>query len=254
MKPYLSVIIPMFNEERNLKRGVLGEVESFLKGKKFSWEVIISDDGSTDGSLNKVKKQISEKPGFFLLENPHGGKPSALYYGLKKAKGELTLFTDMDQSTPIGEIDKLLPFFKKGFSVVIGSRGLERKNFPFYRKLGSLVFRVFRQALLLRGIGDTQCGFKAFKTEKVKGVFPKLQFFKEKEEAIGWRVTSYDVELLYLLEKGGNKIAEVGVSWEDRDVSVGKGGNSLTKYIKETKNMFLEVVRVKINETRGLYD
>jgi len=216
--------------------------------------VIVSDDGSIDGSKNEIKKRIKGKSDFFLLENPHGGKPAALFSGLKKAKGELVLFTDMDQSTPIAELNKLLPFFQDGFSVVIGSRGLERKNFPFYRKLGSIVFRIFRQTFLLKKIGDTQCGFKAFKTEAVRKVFPQLQFFKEKNRPSGWRVTSYDVELLFLLEKRGYKIAEVPVSWEDKDVATGKGGNPLLKYFKESKEMFFEILRVKFNQLKGFYD
>jgi len=253
MKPHLSVIIPCYNEEKNLERGVLEEVGKFLKTKDFSWEVIISDDGSTDQSRQLIKEKIKNLPGFSLLKNKHGGKPAALLSGLKRAKGEIVLFTDMDQSTPIYELDKLLPYFKKGYSVVIGSRGLVRKDFPFYRKIGSALFRFFRQMFLLREIGDTQCGFKAFKTEVVREVFSKLSFFKQKEKPSGWRVTSYDVELLFMLSKKGLKIAEVPVSWQDRDVSVGKASGP-GKYLKESKEMFFEVLRVKLNDAKGAYD
>lgn len=252
-KPYLSVIIPCYNEEENLKRGVLSEVEKFLKTKDFSWEVIISDDGSSDQSRRLIKEEIKKWGNFSLLENPHGGKPSALLNGLTRAKGEIVLFTDMDQSTPISQLDKLLPYFEKGYSVVIGSRGLARKDFPFYRKLGSFVFKFFRQLFLLRGIKDTQCGFKAFKREAVRELFPKLSFFRQEGKPTGWRVTSYDVELLFLLEKKGHKIAEVPVSWQDRDVSVGKASGP-AKYLQESKDMFFEVLRVKLNDLKGTYD
>src|SRR3989304_3530510 len=139
-KIYLTVTIPCYNEEANLKRGVLKEIYDFLKAKDFGWEAIISDDGSTDASRNIAKKQIKSWDNFKLLENPHGGKPSTLLYGIKKSQGKYILFTDMDQSTPIGELDKLLPYLNKGYEVVIGSRGLVRKNFPLYRRLGAMGF------------------------------------------------------------------------------------------------------------------
>src|SRR3990170_4513963 len=141
---FLTVIIPCYNEKENLQRGVLEVVDKFLESKKFSWEVLISDDGSTDVSVSIVKKQIKAFANFKLLENPHGGKPSALWCGIQKAKGKYVLFTDMDQSTPIAELDKLLLPLEDGYNIVIGSRGFERKDFPLYRKLGSMVFAAFR--------------------------------------------------------------------------------------------------------------
>ena len=112
---FLSVIIPCYNEEENLKRGVLTEVHFYLKKKDFSWEIIISDDGSSDRSKDLIRSQIKSWKNFRLLENPHGGKPSALWFGIKSAKGEYVLFSDMDQSTPISEFSKMLPFFESGF-------------------------------------------------------------------------------------------------------------------------------------------
>ncbi|GAG40001.1 unnamed protein product, partial [marine sediment metagenome] len=144
MKPKVSVVIPCYNEEENLKRGVLDQVEKYLKKQDYPSEVIISDDESTDGSIKFVEKFKKYNPRFKLLKNKHGGKPFALRSGLKKARGEVVLFTDMDQSAPITEIEKLLPWFEKDYDVVFGSRGLERKNFPFYRKIASIVFRYVR--------------------------------------------------------------------------------------------------------------
>src|SRR5258708_404338 len=106
-KTYISIIIPCYNEEANLKLGALAQVYKYLREKKFEWEVIISDDGSTDGSKKIVREQIKKFKNFYLLENEHGGKPAALLAGLKKAKGDWVLFTDMDQSTPISELEKL---------------------------------------------------------------------------------------------------------------------------------------------------
>lgn len=245
---FLSVVIPCYNESENLKRGVLSEVYEFLKDQSFSWEVIVSDDGSTDDSREIIREQIKNKKNFRLIENPHGGKPSAVWGGIKNAGGQYVLFTDMDQSTPIREVLKLLPYFEK-YEVVIGSRGMERENFSILRKIGSNVFRVFRKTLMLRDINDTQCGFKAFKTEVAKRIFPMLQFFKKENVVKGWKVTSFDVELLFIAEKFGYKIKEVPVGWKDRDVAKGKKKS----YLKESKEMLMQILRVKLNDIRGLY-
>lgn len=251
-KLFLSIVIPCYNEEANLKRGVLKQIYEYLKFKDFSWEVIISDDGSTDKSLELAKKSVSDLNNFRILENPHGGKPSALNHGIKNSEGKYILFTDMDQSTPIEEFDKLLPYVKEGYEAVIGSRGLDRENFPLYRKLGSFIFANFRKIFLLSDINDTQCGFKLFKKDVLLKIFHKLEFFKNKKLAKGWTVTSYDVELLHLVEKIGGKIMEVKVIWKDEDVSTSKGG-SLQRYFKESVDMLKQVLRVKINDTKGMY-
>src|SRR4030042_4214075 len=116
---YLSIIIPCYNESANIRRGVLGEVSKFMKAKNFGWEVIISDDGSSDSSVDLIKKQINKFEGFGLLRNPHGGKPSALCHGIKASKGKYVLFSDMDQSTPIEEFDKLFPFLNEKVGAVM---------------------------------------------------------------------------------------------------------------------------------------
>lgn len=248
-KIYLSVVIPCYNESENLKRGVLQEVYDFLEKQNFTWEVIVSDDGSTDDSREIVKNQIKDKKGFRLVENPHGGKPSAVWGGIEKSSGEYVLFTDMDQSAPIKEVLKLMPFFED-YELVIGSRGTERENFSILRKAGSNVFRLFRRSLMLRNINDTQCGFKAFKTDVAKKIFPMLQFFRKEKVIKGWRVTSFDVELLFIAEKLGYRIKEVPVEWKDRDIAKGKKKS----YFKESKEMLLQILRVKVNDLRGLYN
>ena len=251
---FLSVIIPCYNEEANLKKGVLDSVYEFLRTKKFAWEVLISDDGSTDGSNAVVKKFIEKNDNFKLLENRHGGKPSAIWHGIQEAKGKYILFTDMDQSTPIEEFSKLFPFAKDvSVGAVIGSRGLARKNFPFYRRLGAIVFITFRKLLILPEINDTQCGFKLFKKSVLLKTFPKLEFFRHEQKVEGWKVTSFDVELLHLISKLSYKIEEVPVLWQDTDKSISKGGG-LERYLKESKEMLFQILRVKINDIKGLYN
>ena len=251
---FLTVVIPCYNEEANLERGVLKQIYDYLRSKDFSWEVIISDDGSTDSSRDLVGSEVRKLFGFRLLQNEHGGKPSALLHGIREAKGEYILLTDMDQSTPIEELDKLLPHIKEKFAAIIGSRGLLRKNFPIYRKLGALVFASIRRTLILPEITDTQCGFKLFEANVLKDVFPRLEFFRKANVAKGWTVTSFDVELLHLIKKSGKGIKEVLVRWHDKDVGSKSKGSGLRRYINESKEMLGQILRVKLNDLRGMYD
>jgi len=256
-KPYLSVVIPSYNETENLKRGVLSQVNDYLKKQKYSWEVIVSDDGSPAQESRDLAREFCEKhDGFVFLENVHAGKPFAVWSGIQKSQGDIVLFTDMDQSTPISEIEKLLPEFEKGFDVVIGSRGIERKNTTAFRLLASSVFRIFRQTMLLRKIVDTQCGFKAFKREVAMESFPLLQVISTgAEKVMGWKVTSFDVELLYIAEKRGYKIAEVFVKWENQDLSMEtKKSSNKGKFIRESLDMLKQIFRVKANAVRGMYN
>ncbi len=249
-EPYLSVVVPCYNESENLRRGVLEEMHAYLSRQSYSYEVIISDDGSTDDSREIVRQRLGDKPGFRLLENPHGGKPSAVWFGIQAARGEIVLFTDMDQSTPITQLARLLPLFEQGCDVVIGSRGMERQNFPLYRRLGSQVFRAFRRLFLLRDISDTQCGFKAMRTPVAREIFPRLEAISKPVKVTGWKVTAFDVELLFLAERAGYRIGEVTVEWANRDVAVGKRKS----YLAESKEMAEQILRIKINEWRGIYD
>lgn len=248
MKTQVTIIIPMYNEMENLKRGVLMEVKDYLDKQKLSYEVLISDDESTDQSRDIVKSLIKNMPQFQLLENPHGGKPFAIKAGVEKAKGEFCLFTDMDQSTPISEIEKLLPFLEKGYGVAIGSRGTLRKDFPIYRQLMSWGFRSLRRTLLLRDLVDTQCGFKAFRTKEGREIFDKMTIFKRRGS--GWKVGAWDVEFLFVAEKLGYKIREVPIVWMDNDISQGKKRN----FVKESREMFSEVFRVILNNWGGKYE
>lgn len=250
MKPKLSVIIPCFNEERNLRRGALDQVEKYLKKQDYASEVIVSDDGSTDGSIKFVEKFAKYHPRFKLLKNEHAGKPYAIKAGVMKVKGEIVLFADMDQSTPITQLAKLLPFFEQGHEVVFGSRGTVRKNAPLIRKIMAKAFLTFRRLIVLPKFVDTQCGFKALRRKAVKAVFKKMLIFKQEKKAIGWRVGAWDVEMLFVAQKLGYKIKEVPVDWEDRDVAAGKQ----KKFIKESREMLLEILRVKLNDWRGRYD
>ncbi len=254
-QPYLSLVIPCYNEARNLESGVLGEVHRYLTGRDYLWEVIIVNDASTDKSRRLVEDFIQDKQGFHLFDIPHGGKPAAVWAGIQKARGEIVLFTDMDQSTPLRELEKLLPWYGKGYDVVIGSRGTEREGFSIVRRVGSMVFRSLRRLILLREISDTQCGFKSCRRQAAMEIFPQLQFFKQKDRPKGWKVSAYDVELLHLFEKAGYTLKEVEVEWLNRDQSDTKDQTgALARYLRESVEMTREVLRVRFNELKGLYD
>jgi len=246
----LSIVIPNFNEKENLDRGVLEEVYNYLKKVRYNYEVLISDDGSTDGSKEIAEKFARSHQGFRVLPNPHGGKAKAVYAGIKAAKGEIVLFTDMDQSTPLKEVEKLLPWFDEGFDVVFGSRGKARENFPWYRQLTSWGFRVVRGIFLLRHVVDTQCGFKAFKTTVAKKLFPLLSVLRDQKQSTGWTVSAFDVELLFLAEKYNHHLKEVDVAWKDEDVATNKD----KRFIKESTDMLKQILQVKKNDLQGKYD
>ncbi len=249
MSTYISVIIPCYNELENLKRGVLDEVHAYLSRQNYSWEIIISDDASTDGSFEFVEKYVKGKRGFIHLRNKKGGKAFAVKSAVEIASGKYVLFTDMDQSTPIKEFEKLKPFLDQGKEIVIGSRGFKRENFPILRKIASPLFLTFRRLLILPGIRDTQCGFKCFKKESVKLIFGYLSVFR-RPRGQGWRVGAWDVELLFVAANKKMKIEEVTVEWSDTDTSKSKE----RQFIQESIEMLKEVVRVRINQFTGFYD
>jgi len=249
-KIFLSVVIPSYDEMANLQKGVLDKVEHFLSKEKFSYEVIIVDDGSTDGSINFAKKFCANNPNFRLIENPHLGKAGAVTAGVLHSKGDYVLFSDMDQATPIEELDKLLPYFKEGFDIVMGSRSSVRKGSPLIRRFVSRAAIVARKLIVgLPEISDTQCGFKAFSKEAAKDLFFRIDKLHDGFNKIsGSSVNSgFDVELLFLAKHLDYKIKEVPVDWlyvETRRVSP----------IKDSIEGFMDLLRIKVKAIRGEYN
>lgn len=248
-KPFLSVVIPSYNEMANLQKGVLDKVDHYLSKQKYNWEVIVVDDGSNDGSTEFVEKFVKENKGFRFIRNNHTGKAGAVTAGMLDADGEYVLFTDMDQATPIEELEKVLPNFDKGYDIVIGSRSKQRKGAPFTRLVMARGMIFLRRLLIgLSGISDTQCGFKAFKNSVAKKLFTKInKINKGFEDISGSKVSAgFDVELLYIAQKMKFRIKEVPVSWlyvETRRVSP----------IKDSIDGFLDLIKIKINSVSGIY-
>lgn len=247
-KVYLSVIIPSYNEMPNLRKGVLDKIDHYLSRQKYSHEVIIVDDGSDDGSSEFVEKFVKENSNFRLIRGSHSGKAGAVTRGMLQALGEIRLFTDMDQATPIEEIEKLLPYFSEGYDIVIGSR-TSRKGSPFTRRLMSKGMIILRKLMVgIYEIHDTQCGFKMFTDEAANKLFKKITEFHHGYSVIhGSNVTAgFDVELLYIAEKMNYKIKEVPVEWlyvESRRVSP----------INDSINGLIDLLRISSSRLRGKY-
>lgn len=249
-KIFLSVVVPSYDEMANLQKGVLQKIDRFLSKKDYEFEVIVVDDGSTDGSVEFVEDFIKGNKGFRLIKNSHMGKAGSVTKGMLEAKGEYVLFTDMDQATPIEEIDKLLPHFKEGYDVVIGSRNTIRKGSPFSRRFISYGAIILRKLIVgLPEISDTQCGFKAFRQEVAKKIFTRINQLHHGFSAIsGSAVTAgFDVELLFLAEKMGYKIKEVSVDWlyvETRRVSP----------LRDSIEGFKDFLQIRANAASGKYN
>lgn len=245
--PELSVVIPAYNESKNLKNGVLDQVYDYLKVQNYSYEVLIVDDGSKDNTVEIARDWAKDKKGFKIIENPHGGKALTVISGLLKSSGEVAVFTDMDQATPISQIEKFWPKFESGYDVVIGSRS-GRKGAPITRKISALGFATMRNLLLGLPFTDTQCGFKAFTHDAVKKVFPKLKTLWENSRASGAAVNAgFDIEMLYLAKKLGLKIAEVPVEWH-------YVGTERVQLIKDATEAIKDMLRIRQNNSVGRYD
>lgn len=250
---FLSVVIPCFDEMANLQKGVLDKVEHFLGKNKYNYEVIIVDDGSTDGSVEFVEKFTKENPKFKLIKNSHLGKAGTVTEGVLKAKGDYILFTDMDQATPIEEVEKVLPYFEKkdgDYDIVIGSRSTNRKGSPITRLIMARSAIILRKLIIgINDISDTQCGFKAFKKEVAFRLFDRIKDLHNGFSKIsGSAVTAgFDIEILYLAKKMNYKVKEVPVEWlyvETRRVNP----------LKDSIEGLLDLFKIKIKDLKGKYE
>ncbi len=249
MKLKLSVVIPCYNEEQNIRLGALDKVVRYMETLTFPWECLIVDDGSTDASKKLIKEFIKSNSHFRLLERSHQGKAAAVIAGMLATKGELVLFTDLDQATPINQLEKLLPYIDQGYDVVIGSRKGRRAGAPLLRRLMGPGFMLVRNLILgLKGIEDTQCGFKLFKKRAAHDIFGRLKIFTGVMHVSGPRVTAgFDVEVLYVGKKLNFKIKEVPVEWHYVDTR-------RVSPVMDSWDALIDIIRIKLNSLRGYYD
>jgi len=244
-KPFLSVVIPSYNEKKNFNRGVLEQVEGYLEKQSYSWEVILSDDGS--GKL--LEDFAKSHKNFRLLKNKHAGKGPTVQAGMLSAAGEWRLFTDFDQSTPIREIEKLLPYSQRGFEVIIGSReivGAARDKEPWYRHIMGRGFNALVQLLAIPGILDTQCGFKLFSEQAAEELFSKMVIYGRQKERSDAFTGAFDVEILFLALKNKFKIREVPILWKHYETD-------RVSPIKDSIRMLIDIIKIRVAESQGKY-
>ncbi len=217
MKPFLSIIVSAYNESENISRGCLEQMWNYLNKQKYSWELIIVNDGSSDNTSDLLHQFSSGKPGIKIIDNTHQGKASGILTAGLAAAGEIILFTDMDQATPISEVTKLLEKINNKYDIAIGSRS-GRKGAPLFRQILAYGNIILRTLILRLPYLDTQCGFKAMRFSAAQKIFSAMRRLRPVVTIDGPAVDpGFDVELLYLGRKLGYKICEVPVVWHHQE-------------------------------------
>jgi len=234
----ISVVIPAYNEESNIS-GTLTEVHGYLSGKGLDYEVIVVDDGSTDGTLFRARGFEGNIPGFRVIESsPNRGKGYVLRKAMLRASGDRILFMDADNSTSIKELEKFIPVLDKEADVYIASRRIPgaEVEVPFIRRVMGTVYIYLAEIILGIRVSDINCGFKIFSRKAAHDVF-------QEQVMDDW---SFDAEVLYLCKKKGYDVKEVPVTWEHKDTSK-------VKPFRDAVKSFASLVRIKMNDIRGVY-
>ncbi len=236
----LSVIVPAYNEENRLPRTLLSITE-FLEASERTYEVLVVNDGSTDGTDKVVHQFERLSPEVRLLQyGENRGKGYAVRFGVMHAAGELILYTDADGASPIEELTRLERAIERGAQVAIGSRAMyshdTKVSTLWVRKFMGRVFNGIVNFVMLPGIADTQCGFKLFRRPVARYVFSR-----SKSEGF-----SFDVEILYLARKAGAKIAEVPINWTNVP-------GSKVNLVSDSAKMFRDILIFRLRDIFGGY-
>lgn len=239
--PYLSVVIPAYNEEERIG-ATLTRIVEYLCNQPFDAEILVVIDGGTDNTAGVVRAFESEIPVRLIDRKENRGKGYTVREGMLAATGQIRLFTDADNATDIGHFDLMKGAWESGSDVVIASRDSKDSEGAWQAVPQSFVKRVmgnlgnlFIQVVAVPGIWDTQCGFKAFSAESTQKIFPQL-------EADGFTL---DVEALALTQKYGYKLAIIPAHWVNDDRSKVKP----VDYI----NVLLGTLKIRWNLIRGKY-
>jgi len=239
---YLSVIIPAYNEEKNIEK-TIRSVFGYLKDKNIEHEIIVVTDGSEDKTNEIVRTMLSSVPTLQLIDNPRNmGKGYVVRQGMLKAKGEYRLFTDADNATSVDHIEKMIPYLKDGgYGVAIGSIGLKEAKVasgsePVWRLVFGKMGNFFIQAMVVPGIHDTQRGFKILTARAAEDIFSRMRINR-------W---GFDIEMLGLARKLGYKIKEVAVNWKNDP-------NSHVSF-KAYFQVLVETIKIKWNLITGKYN
>lgn len=238
--PLISIVIPAYNEEKRLSKSIQRIID-YLIQKKYSFEIIVVDDGSLDGTAAIVKDFMFKNLDIFLLQNVRNrGKGFSVKRGILTARGNYIFFSDADLSTPIEEIEKLLLRLKEGCDLVFASRGMPNSNIvvreAWYRDTMGKIFGFLVRNLAVQGIRDSQCGFKGFSKSAALKIFP-LQTIN------GF---AFDVEVLFIAKNLKMAMAEIPVRWIDSP-------KSKVNPILDSVKMLIELFRIRINDALGKY-
>lgn len=236
----ISVVIPAYNEALRIP-STIRSVSVYLKDRFGESEIIVIDDGSTDGTASAVRGLAGGPCEIRLLKNEgNRGKGYSTRKGVLSSKGALVLMTDADLSTPVEELEKLVAPLREGFDAAIGSRGLKESEVevrqPRLREGMGKAFNLLVRALVIGGFKDTQCGFKLFRGDAAREVFSK-----SKIEGFG-----FDVEVLLIARLMGYRVKEVPVRWLNSP-------NSKVRLLRAPAGMFLELLKIRLNLLRGFY-
>ena len=237
--PFLSIVIPAYNEEHRLPR-TLEQIFSFLTEQSFTAEVLVVENGSSDRTFEIASDFAGRFQALRVFRESERGKGNAVRRGILEAKGEYRFLCDADLSMPIAEINKFLPPVLNDTDIAIASRevsGAVRYDEPHYRHLTGRVFNNLIRLLVLPDLQDTQCGFKCFRAEVAEDVF-------RYQTLPGW---SFDVEILYIAQQKGYCIREIPIHWHfkaDTKISI----------LQDSWQMFLDLLTIRRNARRGLYD
>jgi dolichyl-phosphate beta-glucosyltransferase len=233
-RPFLSVVIPAYNEENRLGP-TLVRIGEYLAAQKYTSEVVVVDNASRDRTT-----EVAQEAGVEVIEEPRRGKGAAVRTGMLAARGEYILFSDADLSTPIEEIEKLLDQIRAGADVAIASRGLPTSNLvkrqPWYREIVGRIGNILVRLMAVHGIADTQCGFKLFPREIARRVFPAQRLTG----------AAFDVELLFIVQHAGWKVAEVPVTWIDSP-------DTRFSRVRDSLDALKDLFRIRANWLLGRY-
>ena len=239
LTPFLSIIIPAHNEENRLP-STLEQIFRFVAQQTFSCEVIVVENGSADHTYELAMEFASRHPNLHVIRNVWRGKGLAIQRGVEEARGDYLFLCDADLSMPVEEISKFIPPQLDHPDIAIASReapGSKRINEPYYRHLTGRVFNTLIRLLVLPGLQDTQCGFKCIRAEVARDIF-------HYQTLTGW---AFDVELLYIARHHGYQILEIPIQWyfnADSKISV----------FRDSLRMFLDLLLIRRNARRGVYD
>lgn len=237
--PFLSIIIPAYNEERRLP-DTLEKIEQFLQQQNYLAEVLVVENGSQDRTLEIAQGFAERVENFYAIHEPERGKGRAVKRGMLTARGAYRFMCDADLSMPIEEVNRFLPPILTDFDIAIGSRearGAVRYHEPFYRHFGGRMINLMIRLLALPGLHDTQCGFKCFRAPVAEDLFSHLTL-------PGW---SFDIEALYLARRRGYRLVEVPIPWYFNP-------ESKLNLLQDAFQMGLDLLTIRCNAWRGVYN